>query len=476
MTGDIKLVPLDSLCDIAHPSEFSGAWVLNQIESYIGRFVAYPSDHARVAHTLWIAHAHLMDCWESTPRIAFNSPERGSGKTRALEVTEPLVPNPVHAVNVSPAYLFRKVGDDEGGRPTILYDEIDTLFGSKVQDTGEIRGLLNAGHRRGAVTGRCVVVGKRVQTEEIPAYCAVALAGLGKLPDTIASRSILIEMRRRAPNELVEPFRHRVHTPQAIALRDLLGGWCAGIAASLTDAQPEIPQGVDDRDADCWEPLLAVAATAGGDWPKRARAAAISLVAGAAERTQTTGVQLLSDLYDVFAGADKLSTESILLRLHSLPESAWADVYGKPLNDRGLATRLRKYGVKPKAVRIGDSTPRGYVAADLADVWARYVLPTRQEAQQVQQRNTKQSPTVSATQKPAENPEKLAGVVDVADVALFPGRQRDVVLEAGVVDAAFEERAAVLEYDAGLTRAEAEAQAAREMPELPSFLDRRVSQ
>ena len=182
---------------------------LDLVENYLRRFVAYPSEHALVAHTLWIAHTHLMDRWESTPRIAFNSPERGSGKTRALEVTEPLVPNPVHAVNVTPAYLFRKVGDEEAGLPTILYDEVDTLFGSKVQDTGEVRGLLNAGHRRGAVAGRCIVIGKKVMTEEIPAYCAVALAGLGNLPDTIASRSILIDMRRRAPDEQVEPFRHR---------------------------------------------------------------------------------------------------------------------------------------------------------------------------------------------------------------------------------------------------------------------------
>ena len=90
------------------------------------------------------------------------------GKTRALEVTEPLVPNPIHAVNVTPAYRFRKVGNEEAGLPTILYDEVDTLFGSKVQDTGEVRGLLNAGHRRGAVAGRCVVIGKKVMTEEIP--------------------------------------------------------------------------------------------------------------------------------------------------------------------------------------------------------------------------------------------------------------------------------------------------------------------
>ena len=105
-----------------------GAEVLDLVEEYLGRFVAYPSDHARVAHVLWIAHTHRMPAWESTPRIAFLSPEPGSGKSRALEATEPLVPLPVHAVNTTPAYLFRKVADPDGS-PTILFDEVDTVFG-----------------------------------------------------------------------------------------------------------------------------------------------------------------------------------------------------------------------------------------------------------------------------------------------------------------------------------------------------------
>src|SRR5215510_5429017 len=167
-----------------------GAAELDQVYKFLGRFVAYPSEHAHVAHTLWIAHTHLMDAWESTPRLAFLSPEPASGKTRALEISELLVPNAVEAINVTPAYLFRKVGGEEKGLPTILYDEIDTIFGPKAKENEEIRGLLNAGHRRGAITGRCVVRGKRIETEEIPAYCAVALAGIGWLPDTILSRSI----------------------------------------------------------------------------------------------------------------------------------------------------------------------------------------------------------------------------------------------------------------------------------------------
>ncbi len=171
------------------PGNINGADLLDGVEEFLARFVAYPSEAARIAHTLWIAHCWFMDPWESTPRIAFLSPEPGVGKSRALEVTEPLVPRPVHAVNTTPAYLFRKVSD-EAGPPTILYDEIDTVFGPKAKDNEDVRGMLNAGHRRGAVAGRCVVKGKTVETEELPAYCAVALAGLDDLPDTIITRSV----------------------------------------------------------------------------------------------------------------------------------------------------------------------------------------------------------------------------------------------------------------------------------------------
>jgi hypothetical protein len=110
----------------------AGAALLDEVRSFLCRFVSYPSEQAAAAHTLWIAHTHLMGAWESTARLSFLSPEPGSGKTRALEVTEPLVPRPVHATNVSPAYLYRKCGSDEGP-PTILFDEIDAIFGPKAR-------------------------------------------------------------------------------------------------------------------------------------------------------------------------------------------------------------------------------------------------------------------------------------------------------------------------------------------------------
>jgi hypothetical protein len=352
---------------------------LDDVHAFLGRFVAYPSSDAHAAHTLWIAHTHLMYSWESTPRIAFLSPEPGSGKTRALEVTELLVPRPVEAVNVTPAYLFRKVGAPEG-RPTILFDEIDTVFGPKAKDNEEIRGLLNAGHRRGAVAGRCVVRGKVVETEEIPAYCAVAMAGLGGLPDTLLSRAVVIRMRRRAPGEQVQAYRRRVHVGEGHKLRDALASWSVEVAPEVTDAWPDMPDGITDRDADVWEALLAVADAAGGDWPERARVAAVALVALSKESTPSLGVRLLADLRTVFGTAEVMSTEDLLSALHALEEAPWSDLQGKPLNARGLGTRLRQYGVTSKSVRIDGKTPKGYAREDLWDAWSRYLATPPMES------------------------------------------------------------------------------------------------
>jgi hypothetical protein len=348
--------------------------LLDRVHGYLSRFIAYPSSHAAIAHVLWIGHCHAMDAWESTPRLAALSPEPGSGKTRLLEMTENLVPRPVEAVNVTPAYLFRKVADD-AGRPTILFDEIDTVFGPKAKDNEEIRGLLNAGHRQGAVAGRCVVKGKEIHTEEIPAYCAVALAGLDDLPDTIRTRSVIIRMRRRAPGETVEPYRRRLHSHEGRELRDQLADMIGDAEHELRVALPDMPECVVDRDADVWEPLIAIADLAGGDWPNLARVAAVTLVTDAKAGTPSLGVKLLSDLRTVFAEADQMRTDTLLEKLCALDESPWGDMRGKPMDSRALARRLAKYDIKPKTIRTANGTAKGYTRESLHDAWQRY-LPT----------------------------------------------------------------------------------------------------
>jgi len=351
-----------------------GAALLTRTGKFLQRFVAYPSDHARIAHTLWIVHTHLMAVWESTPRIAFLSPEPGSGKTRALEVSELLVPLPVEAINATPAYLFRKVSDPDG-LPTILFDEIDTLFGAKAKEHEEIRGILNAGHRRGATAGRCVIVGKTVKTEELPAYCAVALAGLGNLPDTILTRSVVLRMRRRAPTESIEPYRRRVHRTEGHELRDALAAWAASVQNSICGAYPTMPLGVEDRAADVWEALLMVADAAGGDWPLWARAAAVAFVTAARESPPSLGVRLLADLRLIFGERLQAPTSDIIEALTAIDEAPWADLRGQPIDSRKLANLLKPYGVESRKIRHGTTSVRGYRREDLHDPWLRYLPP-----------------------------------------------------------------------------------------------------
>jgi hypothetical protein len=370
--------------DEARSFESEGAVILNEVLSFLSRFIAYPSEHARTAHALWVAHTHLMSAWESTPRIAFLSPEPGSGKTRAMEVTELLVPNPVAAVNVTPAYLFRKVGSEDGP-PTILFDEIDTVFGPKAREHEELRALLNSGHRRGAVAGRCVVRGKIIVPEEIPSYAAVALAGLGWLPDTILSRSVIIRMRRRSPDEKIEAFRRRLHSPQGEALRRRLAAWAEAVLQEATDARPRMPAGVEDRNADVWEALLGVADLAGAEWPNLSRRAATELVKAAREIEPSLNIRLLEDLRTIFEGeehteAEHLSTKAVLAHLCLLENAPWNDLKGKPITDSQLARRLKEYGVRPKTLRLADNVfAKGYARDDLHDVWRRYLPPLSDE-------------------------------------------------------------------------------------------------
>lgn len=377
--------------------------MLDRVEEYVGRFVAYPSDHARIACVLWAAHAHLLDAFDSTPRLAFLSPEPGSGKTRALDVMGPLVPRPVHSHSATPAYLLRKIADP-AGPPTVLYDEIDALFGPKAKgDSEDVRALLNAGHRKGAVAGRCVVRGKAVETEELPAYSAVALAGLGTLPDTL----MVIRMRKRAPHEIVEPWRPRDQGVQGEAVGKELAEWAGQVRHLVAHHRPELPRGVEDRNADVWEPLIAVADTAGGDWPWRARAAAVSFVSAKDDRLASAGVQLLADLRTIFGEAEALSTTVTLTRLNDLEEAPWGNLRGQPLDARALARLLRPYGVSSTKVRIDGVPLQGYRRGDLWDAWVRY-LPHQAATERAEQ-TEHPTPDASRTQPmPLLVPEQAA--------------------------------------------------------------------
>jgi hypothetical protein len=356
-----------------------GERLLEITESFIKRFCAFPDEHALIAVTLWAAHCHMVEGFHTTPRLALLSPEAGSGKTRVLEVLDLLVPESMFCLSASPAAIFRTLAERQ---ITLLVDEVDTIFARRGKDDGneDLRALLNAGYKRGATIPRCVGPKHEVQNFEV--FAATALAGLGDLPDTVMSRSIIIRMKKRAPHEHIEPFRSREHEAPGHAIRNKLAEWAYVVGGSVGAAWPTLPEGVVDRPAEVWEPLLAVAEAAGGNWSERARAACVALCRVAQDRRVTLGIRLLADLRTIFGDAEALHTQTILERLHrgvgaGLDSDApWGDLHGKPLAERGLASMLKKYDIHSMKVKASGNALQGYRREHLWDAWQRYLPPS----------------------------------------------------------------------------------------------------
>jgi hypothetical protein len=350
------------------------AALLDGVHRLLRSYVAFPSGHAALAVTLWAAHTHMAAAFDSTPRLALLSPEKRCGKSRALELLGLLCAGAEALSDASPAYVFRRIG---AGPVTLLLDEADAIWrrGKTDERAEALRSIVNAGHRRGASVGRVEMNGQAAKLVQFPVYAPAALAAIGTLPDTILDRAVVVRMRRRAPDQPVRKYRERVTRPEGEELRGQLAAWAAAASERVGDPWPDLPAGLNDRAEDAWEPLLAIADQAGGDWPQLARAACAALADGAAEDTQTTGTRLLADLRAIFGDADALVTKAILGKLHALDESPWGDWYGHPLTARDLAELLRPFEVKPRRVRVDGATPgaRGYTRADLYDAWRRYL-------------------------------------------------------------------------------------------------------
>lgn len=408
--------------DASGAVSIDGADLLNRVRAYACRFICYPSETASIVHVLWMAHAHLMDAWFSTPRLAVLSPEPGSGKSRVLEITALLVPNPLLSVNSSAAYILRKVADQDN-RPTILYDEIDTVFGPQAKGDEGLRGMINAGYRQGATTGRCVTERGKVLPQELSTYSAVALGGLGSLPDTVMGRSVIIRMRKRGPGEEVEPFRPRLHEPTADALRDELAAWAAGVVVLAEGNEPLLPDGIADRDADVWEPLFTVADLAGGAWPVLARQAATEAVRSAKTSNKPSlGVRLLADIRACFGDKSRLTTADLLDKLLADEEAPWGDLGRKKLDARILAKMLRGYDIRSSTIRMADgSTPKGYKREAFQDAWKRYLPPFEADA----------TSATDATNQESADKTVASNVADEAAVSPCGGTSEDVAEPKG---------------------------------------------
>jgi hypothetical protein len=346
------------------PDHVGGAALLNEIASEVRAYVAV-GQYCAKAIALWVLHAHAHDAAQISPRLAVLSPEKRCGKTTLLGVIQEMVPRALPAANITGPSLFRVI---EAAHPTLLIDEADTFLKNSV----DIRGILNSGHsRRTAIVIR--TVGDDHEPKAFSTWAPVAIAMIGRLPETLMDRSIVIEMRRRKPGEHLKRFRaDRVEALQSLARK--AARWAVDNMNCIRLWDGDAPPGLHDRAADNWRVLLAIADTAGGDWPERAKAAALGL--SATSEDDSVGALLLGDIQEALAasGRDRMATAEILQHLNAKDERRWSEWRnGHPMTAPQLARLLRPFKVHPGTIREAGETFKGYRRSAFADAFSRYL-------------------------------------------------------------------------------------------------------
>ncbi len=343
-----------------------GDALLDAIVDELQRYIVLPTESAH-AIALWLVAAYAADCFFIFPRLFITSPEKRCGKSTLLDILECLVNRPLVASNIRSAALFRSI---EAARPTMILDEADTFM----REDEDLRGVVNSGHKRNGSVVRCV--GDDAEPRQFSTFAPMVIAGIGRQHETIEDRSVMVSLRRKLEGENVESFR-----PDRASGLERLARMAARFAIdarkALAAADPEIPAGIFNRQADNWRALLAVADAAGGEWPHRARQVALGSAALGGDTSAR--VSLLSDIRDIFEakGMERVYSQDLvdaLVALEGRPWSEWRN--GKPISATGMAKLLAPFHIHPDDIRSGAKVAKGYKRDAFNDAFARYLVDT----------------------------------------------------------------------------------------------------
>jgi len=354
---------------------------LDRIDHFIRRFLILPNESDYTIVSLWIAHTYFTHKIKTTPRLAIISPEYGCGKSRVLEVLESLTFKGEKLDHHTRSYLMRTVDlirEEFSRSPTLLIDEIDSVFRKNSEEGEATRAFANTGYRATGFYGITEGDSKKTPTK-FKTFAPMALAGKGEvLPESVMTRAVIIRLQRRMGNEYIEDFLTDLVAFEAEELREELLGWSDYCAQEISTLNPDLP--VRDRDREVWLPLFIVAYLADEAWIKRAEIALANIQEAKSDNTLPRERQLLSDIWKIFQGQEreKIKSAAIILGLIEMHDSEW-DTYnfGKPINERALAKKLRTYGIKPAQIRFENGQgAKGYYRSEVESAVKRYLEPS----------------------------------------------------------------------------------------------------
>jgi hypothetical protein len=374
----------------------NGAHLLTEIATAVGCYVVM-DPLQRDAAGLWVVFAHSHDFFAYAPLLVIRSPIKRCGKTKLKETLARLTPRPQSMSGITAAALARVIEKD---RPTVFIDEFDAIANSNRELRESLRGQLNSSFNKCSahIVKNVPLPGGGWEVRAFSTWAPTCVVGIGAAPDTVMDRSVVLNLKRKLVGEKVNRLRGKDGGELAI-LASKAARWVADNEYRLRLSEPATLAALNDRAADAWEPLFAIADAAGGDWPTRARYAAKKL-AGVQEAAATetdAELTLLSDIRDIFADAfppghamhneraedadhdglygPRLPTKVLLDRLHELEERPWS-CWGKakqPMTGNALAGLLRPYGIRSSTVRIGLSTAKGYYLRSFEDAFTHYL-------------------------------------------------------------------------------------------------------
>jgi len=356
--------------------------LLEAIRRFIQAYVKI-TDEAATAATLWCVYTWAASEFDVAPYLAIVGPTRRCGKSRLLSILAVLVHRPLPVANTRPAGVFRAI---ELYEPTLLLDEADT----HLRDNRELVGILNSGHDR-ATGGVLRTVGEDFEPRRFKTFGPKAIAAIGRLPETLMDRSIVVPMRRRLPHESIRPYDRIKVRGRGSRLSRALARWAIDNSEGLNWAGVGIPPQLDDRARDNWAPLFAIAEMGGPDWLSAAAQAAIALSIERDDADESLSVRLLSDIRDVWdTDAPSMSTNTVIEGLRNLTEAPWADLPPRGLTANKLAWMLRPFGVRSHQLTRGGR--RSLLLRELEAAWAPYLAPQTADAADAPDENNYDDP------------------------------------------------------------------------------------
>lgn len=361
-------MPVEPYLEEVVPSE-----LLSGITDTINRYIICSLETAWAA-TLWIAFTWFVDSVNVAPIALITAPEKRCGKSQLLTLLCRLVARPLMASNITPAALFRSM---EKWSPTLLIDEADTFL----RKDDEMRGIINAGHTRDSATV-IRLVGDKHEPKAFNVWGAKAIAGIGHQADTIMDRSIVLELRRKLPHENVERLRH-ADDQHFRDLQAKLARFAQDYGDVVAAAKPELPEQLNDRAQDNWEPLLAIADIAGGSWPENTRKAALKISFND-ESTESINTELLADIQEIFVkkSAERIGSSELIKALCEDEDKPWATFNrGFPIKPSQIAKRLKGFGITSKNIRASQHIVlKGYEQSQFREAFERYLTQPENDA------------------------------------------------------------------------------------------------